>query len=395
MIKRELAYFWKGARFVALFPILYLVLLFINHRFQLSDFNVYYGAAHSLVNGDQVYGIAYGLASGFYKYSPEALIPFMPFAYLKYEFAAILFYLINTLVLVLLVKEVITYHLNKVPHKRLVLVTCLLLLFFADMLERELFLGNVNAMLLWFALLVYRWTKEEKSLYAGLLFGVMLLFKVHFLILLPYFLYRKEFKVLAYTFFSVAASALLFLALFPHWFFALHVQWQEAVAAHNGQLAYSANTVYPLFAQLFGRLGINYTSNMLVVLGLLVVSGSYFIFLLLNKRKGMQWNEFAILLACIPILTHTDTEHFIWTLPFVSLYFTLWFQQRLIVKWVLGIVLVLAFIPLTLNAPDVVGAAWSKRFDEGGLGLAIQVMLALALGYFIGSLRKNSEPNLG
>jgi hypothetical protein len=395
MIKRELAYFWKGARFVALFPILYLVLLFINHRFQLSDFNVYYGAAHSLVNGDQVYGIAYGLSSGFYKYSPEALIPFMPFAYLKYEFAAILYYLINTLVFVLLVKEVVTYHLNKVPNKRLVLVTCLLLVFFADMLERELFLGNVNAMLLWFALLVYRFAKEGKSLYAGLLFGVMLLFKVHFIILLPYFLYRKEFKVLAYTFFSIAASALLFLALFPHWFFALHVQWQEAVAAHNGQLAYSANTVYPLFAQLFGRLGINYTSNLLVALGLALVSGSYFIFLLLNKKKGLQWNEFAVLLACIPILTHTDTEHFIWTLPFVSLYFTHVFEQKTLVKWVIVIVLVLTVIPLTLNAPDIVGPVWSKRFDEGGLGLAIQVMLALALGYFIGSLRKNSEPILG
>jgi hypothetical protein len=65
------------------------------------------------------------------------------------------------------------------------------------------------------------------------------------------------------------------------------------------------------------------------------------------------------------------------------------------VKWVIVIVLVLTVIPLTLNAPDIVGPVWSKRFDEGGLGLAIQVMLALALGYFIGSLRKNSEPILG
>lgn len=394
MIKRELEYFWKGARFVALFPLLYLVLLFVNQRFQLSDFNVYYGAAHSLVNGDQVYGIAYGLSSGFYKYSPEALLPFIPFAYLKYEVAAIIFYLLNTFILVLLVNELVSYHLSKVPQKRLVLITLLLLVFFADMLERELFLGNVNALLLLLSLWVYRFAKQDKDLPAGLLFGVILLFKVHFLILLPYFIFRKRFKLLAYMVFALAFAALLFLALFPHWFYALHVQWQEAVAAHNGQLAYSANTVYPLFAQIFGRLGIAYTPNLLVLLGLGLVAGSYLLYLVLNKKKGIQWNEFAVLLACIPILTHTDTEHFIWTLPFVSLYFTQWFELSKTQRIIAALIIVSAFVPLALNAPDIVGSAWSKRFDEGGLGLAIQVMLALGLGYFIGSLRKISEPEL-
>ena len=84
MLKEEFKYFWKGARWFALFPVLYLVLLFINQRFQLSDFNVYYGAADALMNGEQVYGKSFGLSSGFYKYSPEALVPFLPFAFLMW-----------------------------------------------------------------------------------------------------------------------------------------------------------------------------------------------------------------------------------------------------------------------------------------------------------------------
>ncbi|MDP5076373.1 MAG: DUF2029 domain-containing protein [Flavobacteriales bacterium] len=149
MLKEEFKYFWKGARWFALLPVLYLVLLFINHRFQLSDFNVYYGAADALMNGEQVYGKAFGLSSGFYKYSPEILVPFLPFALLKYDVAAVVFYLINTGIILLLLNEIKQTFFNSYKWGREVWFFLIVtVLFFGDQLERELFLGNVNALLL-------------------------------------------------------------------------------------------------------------------------------------------------------------------------------------------------------------------------------------------------------
>lgn len=382
MLKEEFKYFWKGARWFALFPVLYLLLLFVNHRFQLSDFNVYYGAADALINGEQVYGKAFGLSSGFYKYSPEILVPFLPFALLKYDLAAVLFYLINTGIILLLLNEFKqTFFKSYKWGKEVWFFLIVTVLFFGDQLERELFLGNVNALLLLLTLWSVRSIENDQRAKAGFIYAVVLCFKIHFLILLPYFILKKEWKVLLFTVVGLLGMSLILFLCVPGRFVVLHSQWLKAVQAHNVQLDQSPNTIYFVIQKVLSSVHMAVISVAAVLIGLSIAGLTYLKFIWKNVGKGFQSNEALILLALIPVLTHTDTEHFLWAMPFflmVLLVISTWNKKW---KTIGVVVLVLASIPFLFNSPDLVGKSFSKQLDEGGIGLSLMLLLVLSFLY--------------
>ena len=390
MLKEEFKYFWKGARWFALLPVLYLVLLFINHRFQLSDFNVYYGAADALMNGEQVYGKAFGLSSGFYKYSPEVLVPFLPFALLKYDVAAVLFYLLNAGILVLLLNEFKRTFFKEISWgKEVWFMLAMTFLFFGDQLERELFLGNVNALLLLLTLWAVRSIENKQHAKAGLIYAVVLCFKIHFVILLPYFILKKEWKVLLYTIVGIAGMALTLFICVPSRFVVLHSQWLKAVQAHNVQLDHSPNTIYFFIQKVLSSMHMSVIPIAAVVIGLGIAGVGYLTFIWKKIGMGFQSNEALILLALIPVLTHTDTEHFLWAMPFflmILITVSTWNKKG---KIAAGVVLLFASIPFLFNSPDIVGKTLSKQLDEGGIGLSLLLLLLLSFFYHSVKFFKN------
>lgn len=390
MLKEEFKYFWKGARWFALLPVLYLVLLFINHRFQLSDFNVYYGAADALMNGEQVYGKSFGLSSGLYKYSPEALVPFLPFALLKYDVAAVLFYLLNTGILVLLLNEFKQTFFKQISWgKEVWFMLAMTFLFFVDQLERELFLGNVNALLLLLSLWSVRSIDNKQYAKAGLIYALVLCFKIHFLILLPYFILKKEWKVLLYTLLGLMGAALVLFVCVPNRFIVLHSQWLKAVQAHNVQLDQSPNTIYFFIQKILSSLLMAVVPKAAVLIGLATAGLTYLKFIWKNIEKGFQSNEALILLALIPVLTHTDTEHFLWAMPFflmILITVSTWNKKG---KITAAIVLLCASIPFLFNSPGIVGKTLSKQLDEGGIGLSLLLLLLLSFFYHSVKFFKN------
>ncbi len=390
MLKEEYKYFWKGARWFALLPVLYLVLLFINHRFQLSDFNVYYGAADALMNGEQVYGKAFGLSSGFYKYSPEVLVPFLPFSLLKYDVAAVLFYLINAGIILLLLNEFKqTFFRSYKWGKEVWFFLIVTVLFFGDQLERELFLGNVNALLLLLTLWTVRSIENKQHAKAGLIYAVVLCFKIHFLILLPYFILKKEWKVLLFTIVGLIGLAITLFICVPNRFVVLHSQWLKAVQAHNVQLDHSPNTIYFFIQKSLSSLHMAVVPAAAVLIGLAIAGLTYLKFIWKNIGKGFQANEALILLALIPILTHTDTEHFLWAMPyFLMMLITISTWNKKCKMFGAGI-LMLASIPFLFNSPDIVGKTLSKQLDEGGLGCSLILLLLLSFFYQSVNLFRN------
>lgn len=382
MLKEEFKYFWKGARWFALLPVLYLVLLFINHRFQLSDFNVYYGAADALMNGEQVYGKAFGLSSGFYKYSPEILVPFLPFALLKYDLAAVLFYLINTGIILLVLNEFKqTFFKSYEWGKEVWFFLIVTVLFFGDQLERELFLGNVNALLLLLALWAVRSIENKQHAKAGLIYAVILCFKIHFLILLPYFILKKEWKVLLYTIVGLIGMAITLFICVPNRFVVLHTQWLKAVQAHNVQLDHSPNTIYFFIQKILSSVHMSVIPIAAVLIGLGLAGAAYLSFIWKKIGAGFQSQEALILVALIPVLTHTDTEHFLWAMPFfimILMTISTWNKKG---KLTAGIVLLFASIPFLFNSPDIVGKTLSKQLDEGGIGFMLILLLLLSFLY--------------
>jgi hypothetical protein len=107
----------------------------------------------------------------------------------------------------------------------------------------------------------------------------------------------------------------------------------------------------------------------------------------LNKKADHQLNmfvEFFTIIAFIPHLVNTDTEQFMWTWPLLTAMFLLLQQTSKEKRSTYIGLLSIAFIPLVLNSPDIVGRKLMLLFDEGGLlGLANLVLIGITLFLFI------------
>lgn len=371
----------------------YYLLEWNNGRNQMADFRVYYDAANSLIDGEQVYGKSFGVSSGFFKYSPFAAMVFVPLAVLPYGIASIIFYTLIVFSILwftyALVSRLSAWRQINID-KNIGWILGFSLLFMADHLERELHLGNVNLFLLIVSFILYETIQANKKWTAGILFALLLLFKPHFFILAPYFIWRKEWKVLLSTIASVVIG-LIIPAAFLGWNknFILHNQWITAIRDHNVELADSPNTIYGIFNHTF--FGAN--SNMLLVLILLASVAGLFLLLMLRNRKnvsqkGYDFIEFFVLVALIPNLAHTDTEHFMWTWPLIFYTVARLIESRLQNKIAI-VLMALAFIPYCVNSPDIVGRDLQHLFDEGLLGVANLVIIGVSVFLWLNSATRN------
>jgi hypothetical protein len=363
----------------------YYALETINGRAQMADFRVYYDAANAFLNDTQLYGKAFGVSSGFYKYSPFACLPFVPLAIMPYKVASIIFYLLITGSIIwfslYLYKSIAEEKYEKAGW-----ILGLTALYMADHLERELHLGNINLFLLIAAFWIYSFLKNEKQIHAGLLYGLLLLFKPHFLILLPYLIWKKQWKAVLTTI-SFVAVGLLFPMVIKGWDgnIGLIKEWFIAMRDHSIKLEESPNTIYGIFNHFILRQP-GHPLSIVILLGL--TSAVFLFFLIKNQRKygntDVRFLEFFILVALIPNLVHTDTEHFMWTWPLIAYTIAELFKKKNTLfnaEWLAVIVLfTISFIPYCLNSPDIVGKKIRFLFDEGGLlGIANLFIIAASV----------------
>jgi hypothetical protein len=348
------------------------------------DFRVYYDAAQALLNGEQVYGQAFGLSSGFYKYSPPACVVFIPLALLPYTTASVLYYFIITIGIIFFSLRLSNYLVkekNGVYSSTLPILTGIFLL---DHLERELHLGNINLFLLIALFECYILLKSKRDWLGGALLGLVLLFKPHFLLILPYLIWKKRINALLGAF-SAITLGLLMPSIIWGWErnTALVKQWLTAMSEHNVSLQTSPNTIYGLINHSFmnGQAG-----NWLVIAVLIAVCCAVAFLIIRNdKRNETRWSnqlrfsEYFLLVALVPNLVHTDTEHFMWVWPMLSLALCAAMQKESKARALTIALLVIAFVPFALNSPDIVGKDLRLLFDEGGLGIANLLILASAL----------------
>lgn len=368
---------------VAILCILYYVLEWYNGRAQMADFRVYYDAANALLHGNTLYGKAFGVSSGFYKYSPFACIPFIPLAVLPYSIASVIYYGVTAAAIIFFSVRVSTYLQGTSANQRL-LLPLLAGLFLIDHLERELHLGNINLLLLIALFETFIALKSNQNIRGGVFYGLVLLFKPHFVLLLPYFIWKKRFKTVAASVASVAFGLFLpAVALGWKENMSLLNKWFGAMSDHNLALQRSPNTIYGLLNNTFldGQAG-----SWLIAVTLLLVAVLVAIFILRNDRiAGEKWStnlryqEYFLLIALVPSLVHTDTEHFMWIWPLLALSIYGLLNKDVKQTWLGIILLALAFIPFAINSPDLVGNRLQLLFDEGGIGLGNLLIIAAAL----------------
>lgn len=345
---------WPHALLVGTLCMLLAVVEHANGRFDLYDLQVYHGAASDLLAGRPVYGVSHGLDSGVFKYAPAMALAFVPLALLPFPVAALLHFAAIAVAFVAAMhwadRGVRTHFLNGAESSsRTVLLATLVTVVH---LHRELTLGNINVLLLTVLLAAAALLLKGRDAWGGLLVGMAVVAKPHFALLVPLLLVRGRWKAL-----TAAAGAVAVCLLAPAavlgWAgnLALHREWVDQMARHNARMIHlpgdsyeNVNTLYTLLHRwVLGPLGAS--GGRAEVLGILamvaLLVGAWVIWRVWadrqqpERRNAAFLAEWYLLLALVPSLTVTDTEHFLLALPLV-----LWLLHHLAhtqVRWQWGL----------------------------------------------------------
>jgi hypothetical protein len=261
-------------------------------------------------------------------------------------------------------------------------VSYLLLLIAGAHIFRELHLGNLNAVLLYLCLAAVCLLLQGKTVAPGVLLGMVVLFKPHFVILAPLLLVFKRPAVFVTALLSVAAGA----GIPALWSgiggaVGLHREWLRAMVEHNapGELYKAPNTLQHLAAVLFpgGCAGMD---TLVAVVGVCILYAALFFVMRggatdAERKTGMALC-FLACIAAIPNITFTDTEHFLLLLPLIA--FVLADFPGLSMP--LKALAVVAFVMYGGNWFDVWGRSLSDAIGRAGvLGIGNALIIGIAL----------------
>ena len=361
----------------------------INGRFWLNDFKVMYLAAEAFMNGDQVYGLSFGLSTGFYKYSPFTLLFFVPYTIFPYEianmlhFAVIAFCTISTIITLV---RLLARYLPGLPRIHFLTLLSIFLCILLH-LVRELHLGNTNIILIFLLTLILKFTMDGKYIRSGAILAIVVLTKPYFIVCALPFLLHKKYKSLI----SLAISLFAFVmipAVFLGWTknTALYSEWVQAMGEHSGYLS-SNHTISSLMNTYFGlSLPADYSLYPFGAAALLL-----FIYFWLNYRYGSSPKGetsliiyYFTLIAIIPNLLITDTEHFLFSMPLISILVLLLAKSKNYLWISLFIILIFLYEG---NSSDLLGRDLSGKFDLYGI-LGIGNLILIATVFFLHRQKK-------
>lgn len=360
-----------------------LILLFIliienvNQRFWLSDYKVYYLAADAFMQHQPVYGQVFGESTGLYKYSPVLLYLFAPATQLSFLTASVIHYLITCLALcggLILALRLVSEE-TGIAVKRGSLILILSFVAVLNHFFRELHLGNVNAIMVCLLLSAFYLYRRKKLLSATLLFAICLLFKPYFLLLLIPFLWRRQWRLILYGLLWLAGLVLLFFIIRgPAEALSLHQAWFASMMDHN-VLLQSWNTAPALVSLMIGSPVPAFLISGLVLLLVIIVWG-----INIKKRQNAfsEFFLFVILLALLPNLLITDTEHFLFSYPLIVL---LIFYAARTTK-MFQVLLLIAVGMYGANSPELFGTNISDALEHHGM-LGLGNLLLLVLGFWV------------
>ncbi len=350
-----------------------LFLLLLNNRFWLNDFKVMYMAAKALMNNGQVYGVPFGLGSGFYKYSPFTLLFFVPYTLFSYKIACLLHFTVITLVTaaeVVLLHNIIGKYLFGIKKQTAIILFIILFSIMLHM-ERELHLGNTNMILLFLSTLAVKFMLQDKFIKSGALWAIVVLTKPYLVVcLLPLLLYKKWSVIIS----GLGAGVVFVLGSIILVGFskgiALYFAWVPAMLKHSDYIT-STHTVYSIANTYFGiQIPVSYYAPLFVLLGFLSLGLFWYIDYraeknaanTIDRTKSLILNIF-VLIALSPSFMLTDKEHFLFLLPLLTI-IILQLQNKPKVLWITLFAIVM--ILYEGNSIEVIGRNMSIVFDDYG-----------------------------
>jgi len=361
----------------------------VNHRLWLNDFKVYYLSAKAMLEGQQIYGIPHGLDSGFYKYSPFVLLLYIPFTFLPYQAACIIYYF-GIVIAVLLVFSIIRYFIVKFiiheANKHQGWILSVAFVFALNLLYRELHLGNTNIFLLLLILMMVKLISESRFFIAGILFGLILLFKPFFLILaIPLLLHKKQRIIIGTASLFVLQAAIIIILYGWSTFYFLHAEWIKTMFSHSTSFPSGNNIEYLVRNFITTNLPANFSYLLLLAVMLFLIIFFFYKNYAKNKTVDKSEDNKNFILECfisiaiIPSILNTDTEHFLYTLPLILLITFDVFNRK---KPVLFMGLFLLFLLYGTNSNDIVGKTIGDFYDRIG-AVGISNLLLIIWGCYL------------
>lgn len=367
--------------FASLLLLASLVLEHINDRFWLNDLRVYYMAADNLRHGLPIYGEAFGLGTGLYKYAPVVLYFFLPYTFLPFHAAGILHFLGTGVLLMWAfvgVERSLAHFRPALPKAATRAVLGLLCI--AVLLARELHMGNINVGLLLLAVLGVERLLAGKRASAGILFGLAWLVKPYLLLMLVPLAIRRERRVLGAALATILAGLLLPLPFHgPGLWWELHREWGASMLLHTGMMT-SPDRIGAILGKLLG-----FAPSTGLDLAFIALAGNLLAALAwANQRRerivggrGMDTAfELWLAMALVPNLVITDQQHFMFALPLILFTLACLFTHRHI-PLLLGFLL--AFLLYGTRSTDL----WGKGSENilvgwGVLGSGNILLMAVA-----------------
>jgi len=364
----------------------------LGRGFALDDFKVYYGAAQSFFGHRQVYDVVYATDRSIYKYSPFSAMLAGPFLVLPYSYAILVQYVImsavTTILLLLVFNLVNTYLFNsaiKWPNAVLLIV----IVAFLQHLVRELTVGNINLLLLLFACLSLYCILQKRFILSGILLALVIVSKPFFVLLLMPLVLHKYYRTLVSTVASLALFALLPALV---WGFAgdveLHKQWLSTMLTHSGNY-YSPNTL-DMILRIYLYHGLPDSMQYVIILLACAVFVVLFHFntgaktgILVQKDFVMEW---FLITGMLTTLFRTDTQHFLFSVPLITIWCCYLFTSRNKLSIALFIFAILLYDG---NSFDIFGRDLSNKiYNAGVLGFGNIIIIIAATAIYFKHLRK-------
>lgn len=282
---------------IVLYAILAIVIIgFFRNTLRrgMNDFNVVHRAGTRILHKENLYNFQDG--HYLYKYSPFFALLVAPIGLLPRSVAEFFWLLGMCVCLFFVIKMAKKMILGDKPPPAYFYLLSLLLA--SKFLIREITLGQTDFLILLFIFFSLLFTHREKEFLAGIFLALSILIKPTSLIFVPYFLYKKRFKVTV----SAITMSLVFL-LFPSFVYGFRGNmnllsgWKTIMSVSSPPLLVNDmnQSIFAFFYRLFTSapykvniLNLNYTVVNVLIYAPII---SLFIFLLVLNRKSKLIEE--------------------------------------------------------------------------------------------------------
>lgn len=335
-MKNIFSYYSKTPYFslicIALLALLYMFPEYRNRNLIMVDYEVFYKAAQRIFHGSNLYQIE---ADGHFvfKYSPTSSIYFLPFALFSFNVSKIIYWVFLSMMFVSASFLAGKLYLSEIAQTNPKKYNTIILLAFASVgvhLQRELTLGQVNWVLLVLYLLIVLANVNNKQLRTSITLAASVFIKPFGFIFIPYFILRKKFKELGY--FIVFSVVLLLLPLL----FYSYSEYQSQLLAWINELTVElgnkqdlasprTHTIFSLLIRYTPLYFIDFSAPGVLIYQFLVLILVGIISLKFFKMgKGLKFAEaenFALMIAIIPLLAATSEDAYLFLFPVIVINF--------------------------------------------------------------------------